>query len=258
MPSLAGRRIVVTRRQGQSSTLVRLLEERGATVLEVPSIQVVAPGDLVPLDDALGSLEKYDWVVFTSANAVGAVLSRLMVLGLPPQVATRGPRVASVGAATSAAIRSALPGEAVDLEPRTEFRASGLLQAFAARGCAGSRVLVPASARARDELPAGLRALGAEVDVVAAYATVEPPDLPDRVTRCLAEGFDIAAFASPSAVEAFASAAGPQALGLPAAVMGPTTEAAARAAGLDVRAMAFPSTVEGLVAALERVLPSCP
>lgn len=248
----------MTRRQGQSSTLVRLLEERGATVLEVPAIQVVAPEDLGPLDDALGSLERYDWVVFTSANAVGAVLSRLVVLGLPPRISSRGPRVASVGAATSAAIRSALPGEAVDLEPRADFRASGLLEAFADRGCAGARALIPASARARDELPLGLRALGAEVDVVAAYATVEPPDLPDRVRRCVAEGFDIAAFASPSAVEAFASAAGSQARGLPAAVIGPTTEAAALAAGLDVRAMASPSTVDGLVAALERALPRRP
>ena len=258
MPTLAGKRIVVTRRRGQASTLVQLLEARGATVLEVPAIEIVAPADLGPLDGALRSLERYDWVVFTSANAVGAVLSRLMVLGLPPQIGSRGPRIASVGPATTSAIASALPADTVALEPAADARAASLVEAFASRRCRGARVLVPASSRAREDLPAGLRALGAEVDVVVAYATVEPPNLPGRVARCLAEGFDIAAFASPSAVEAFASAAGPQALGLPAAVMGPTTEAAARAAGLDVRAMAFPSTVEGLVAALERVLPSCP
>jgi uroporphyrinogen III methyltransferase/synthase len=253
VPTLAGRRIVVTRRRGQASTLVRLLEARGATVLEVPAIEITAPEDLGPLDGALGSLERYDWVVFTSANAVGAVVSRLMVLGLPPQIGARGPRIASVGPSTTAAIRSSLPADTVALEPEADFRAAGLVEAFAGRSCRGARVLVPASSRAREELEAGLRAIGAEVDVVTAYATVEPKDLHERVGACLAEGFDIAAFASPSAVEAFAAAAGPRAHGLPAAVIGPTTEAAARSARLDVRATALPSTVEGLVAALERV-----
>jgi uroporphyrinogen III methyltransferase/synthase len=115
-------------------------------------------------------------------------------------------------------------------------------------------VLVPSSTRARDELVRGLRELGAEVDVVAAYATVEPAGLAAAVARCLDEGCDLALFASPSAVEAFAHAAGERARGLRVAVIGPTTEAAARAAGMAVEATARPATAEGLVAAAERAL----
>jgi uroporphyrinogen-III synthase len=262
MATLAGRRLVVTRRAGQSSRLVGLLEERGARVLEVPAIEIVAPPDTAPLDEALAGLARYDWVVFTSANAVAAVLGRMVVLGLEPRLGARGagpsarkgPRVASVGPATTVALRSTFPADEVSLEPETGFRAAALLEAFARRGVREARVLVPGSTRARDELSLGLRELGAEVDVVAAYATVEPPGLEEAVRACLGAGFDLALFASPSAVEAFAGAAGPGAQGLAVAVIGPTTEAAARAVGMDVRAVASPSTAEGLVAAAERAL----
>jgi uroporphyrinogen-III synthase len=262
MGTLDGRRLVVTRRKGQASRLVDLLEDRGAAVLEVPAIEIVAPPDTAPLDAALEALERYDWVVFTSANAVSAVLGRIAVLGLEPRLGARGPgsparegpRVASVGPATTAALRSAFPADPVSLEPEAGFRAAALVEALAKRGVRGTRVLVPGSTRARDELAAGLRGLGAEVDVVAAYATVEPPGLEEAVRGCLSAGFDLALFASPSAVEGFAGAAGARGRGLAVAVIGPTTEAAAGAAGMDVRAVASPSTAEGLVAAAERVL----
>lgn len=252
---LAGRRIVVTRRREQSSALVSMLEARGATVLEVPAIEIRPPSDPGPLDAALQALDSYDWVVFTSENAVRGVLGRTIALGVPPRVAGRRRRLASVGASTSVALRAAFPDDRIDLQPATEFRASGLLHAFAgARGVRGSRVLLPASSRARDELPSGLTALGARVDVVVAYQTVEPEDLSGAVERCLTEGFDLAVFASPSAVEAFSSAAGEAGRGLPVAVIGPTTEAAAREAGFVVRATASPSTSEGLVDAACRAL----
>jgi uroporphyrinogen-III synthase len=254
MRTLAGRRLVVTRRRGQSSRLVELLEERGATVLEVPAIEIAAPPDRAPLDEALTALERYDWVVLTSANAVSAVLGRLVVLGLDPRLTARGPSVASVGPATTAALRSSFPEDEVALEPHGDFRAAALVEAFARTGVEGARVLVPASTRSRQELAEGLRGLGAQVDVVAAYATLEPPGLVEAVGQCLDEGFDLALFASPSAVEAFALAAGERASGLPAAVIGPSTEAAARAALMDVRAVASPSTVEGLATAAERLL----
>ena len=100
MGTLAGRRIVLTRRRGQSARLGDLLGERGAAVLEVPAIEVVAPPDTAPLDEALLGLERYQWVVLTSANAVAAVLGRLTVLGLEPRLGARGPKIASVGPAT--------------------------------------------------------------------------------------------------------------------------------------------------------------
>jgi uroporphyrinogen-III synthase len=247
--SLAGRRVVVTRRRSQSPELVRLLEGRGARVIEVPSIEIAPAADPAPLDAALGGLETYDWVVFASANAVRAVLGRLIALGLPPTLTARGPRLASAGAATSVALRAAFPRDTITLEAREHFGAAGLLEAFEARLTPGCRVLLPASSRAREELPAGLRARGAEVSLVTAYETVEPADLAEAVRRCLDEGFDLVLFASPSAVEAFAAAAGERGHGRPAVAIGPTTEVAATAAGFDVRGIASPSTAEGLVEA---------
>jgi uroporphyrinogen III methyltransferase/synthase len=159
-----------------------------------------------------------------------------------------------VGAVTTRVLAEALPGENADLEPESDFSASGLVRAFKARGCADEAVLVPASSLARDELPSGLEALGAKVKVVEAYATVPAPDLRANVERCLDEGFDAVTFAAPSAAEAFAGVAGARARGLPAVVIGPTTRDAARAAGFRVLATASPFTVEGLVEAVERVL----
>jgi len=159
-----------------------------------------------------------------------------------------------VGPATTISLRSSFPEDRVALEPKQDYRAEGLLLAFADRGLGGKRVLLPSSTAARKTLAEGLRRLGAEVDVVAAYATIEPAGLDAAVARCLEEGFDLALFASPSAVETFARAAGARASGLPVAVIGPTTEATARACGLDVRGVASPSTVEALVATTERLL----
>jgi uroporphyrinogen-III synthase len=261
MGTLEGRRILVTRGRGQASRLAELLAERGATVREVPAIEVVAPPDSGPLDGALAALPRYDWVVFTSANAVTAVLGRLVVLGLPPRLAARPPgsgdrarpRIAAVGRATAAALRASFPEDRVALEPEA-FSAAGLVEAFAADRLEGTRVLVPASTRAREDLASGLRGLGAEIDVLPAYATVEPDGLAQAVRHALDEGLDLALFASPSAVESFARAAGERAEGLKVVVIGPTTEAAARAAHLDVRDVASPSTADGLVAAAERAL----
>lgn len=248
---------MVTRRLGQSAALVRALRERGAEVLEVPAIDVAPPEDARAFDAALLHLERYDWVAFTSANAVQAVRDRLDALGLPP-LTSRGPRIASVGPSTTDAVRGAFPEGAVGLEPEGAFRAAGLVEAFTRIGGDGVRVLVPASSLARDDLPLGLRNAGFEVEVVEAYRTVEPPDLASSVGRCLDEGFDAVTFASPSAVEGFAGAAQSRARGLVAAVIGPSTEAAALAAGFEVRAVAHPSTAEGLVAALERLFEAPP
>ncbi len=250
MGTLSGRRVVVTRRSGQASSLIQQLQARGATVVEVPSIEIVPPSDVAPLDRALRSLAGYQWVVFTSANAVQAVLGRLTVLGLPPRLAPA--RVASLGPATTSAVRQAFPADPVALEPEGDFRATGLADAFARGGGRGARVLFPASSQAREELQLELRKLGAEVDVIEAYATHEPADLVPRVRACLEAGFDLLTFASPSAASAFAAAAGGRQRGLPAVVIGPTTARAAQAAGFELRGTAQPSTTEGLVDAVEQ------
>jgi uroporphyrinogen-III synthase len=250
---LAGRRIVVTRRPEQGETLVTRLAELGAEVIELATIEIAPPPDPGPLDAGLRQLHRYDWLVFTSANAVRAVADRMAGLGLDATGVGRGTAVASVGPATTAAIRARFPGGEV-VQPNADFRAEGLAEALVSRGVRGQRFLVPLSDRARSVLKDALESAGGVVHAVVAYATVTPPGLSGRVGSLAREGFDLLTFASPSAVENLASAAGDRVRGLPAAVIGPVTEAAARTAGLDVRAVAEPSTAAGLVDAVVRLL----
>jgi uroporphyrinogen III methyltransferase/synthase len=249
---LAGRRILVTRRPEQSAELREGLAALGALVTELPAIEIAPPEDVTPLDQALLSLHRYDWVVFTSANAVNAVAERMNALGLQEGRLSGGTSVASVGSSTTEAIRDRFPATEVALHPSGGFRAEGLIEAFRARGIRGQRFLLPVSDRARDALARALVAEGGDVEAVIAYRTMAPEGLRDRLREVLSAGVDLATFASPSAVENLAVAAGAAARGLPAAVIGPVTEAAARAAGLDVQVTADPSTAAGLLDAILR------
>jgi len=254
---LAGRRILVTRRPEQASDLIGRLSQLGATVIAVPAIAVAAPEDPEPFDAALTRLRDYGWLILTSGNAVKAVADRLALRGLPS--ALRGPAIASVGPATTRALAERFPGRAVDLEPVADFRAEGLLAAFAERGWPRSqRCLIPQSDRGRDVLAVGLRAQGALVDVVVAYRTVAPAGFAESLANARRERIDLALFASPSAVEGFVAAAGQDARALPVAAIGPTTAEAARGAGLNVLGVASSSTIDDLVAVAVRCLTSQP
>jgi len=247
---LHGRRILVTRRPEQSSALVAALREHGATVIEVPLIVVAPPLDWAPLDSALGRLDGFDWIAFTSANAVRAVADRVRALGLAP----RFPRGASVGPATTEATHEHLPACAIEMEPLADFRAEGLLAAFPDEAVRGRRFLLPVSDKARDVLADGLISRGAHVDRVVAYRTTAPAEAGAALAQALAEGVDMVTFASPSAVDNFVELAPTLGGTVSAAVIGPVTEARARSVGLRVAVTAEPSTAEGLAAALVRML----
>ncbi len=251
-----GRRLVVTRRPEQSAELVGALCARGAEVIELPTLALEAPVDVASLDTALGALTSFDWLVLTSANAAQAVAQRLALLGLPPSDPSvpmwPRPLGATVGSATTSACRAHLPRLRVVLEPREDLRAEGLLRSFEGVDLRARRVLLPLSDRARDLLAVGLRACGAAVTSPVAYRTVAPPDLRARFEAVCEVGFDLLLFASPSSVDNLAAVAAELLRGRAAAVIGPVTEQAALGAGLDVRARAEPSTVAGLMQALER------
>lgn len=248
-PPLAGRRIVVTRRTSQSAWLSARLSELGATPVELPLIEVARPLDMAPLDAALRGLAGYDWVVFTSANAVRSVSDRITDLGIAePTLTSR--KIASVGPATTRALCECFPGVAISVEA-AKHDAETLLKDLAS-GAKGLRFLLPASDRARDLLAAGLREEGAGVDVVVAYRTVAPPDARERVLAGLRGGVDLVTFASPSAVESFVTAAAEWVPRIAAAVIGPVTEQACRRAGIEVKVVAAPATAQGLAEALVR------
>ena len=116
------------------------LASLGAVPHEAPLIELRPPSDPRPLDAALGGLGRYDWMVFTSANAVEAVSARMAALAvtLPPALG-----LASVGPATTLAIHAAWPDARVSVEPAADFRAAGLVAAFDPASVRGRRVLLP-------------------------------------------------------------------------------------------------------------------
>jgi uroporphyrinogen III methyltransferase/synthase len=241
---LFGRQVVVTRAQAQASALSVRLRDLGARPIEVPTIRIDQPADGgAGLERAATELAqgRYDWVVFSSPNAVAALLARL-----PDARAFGRAGLAAMGPGTADALAAwrLVP----DLVPERAI-AEGMLEAFPDPPGPGSRVLLPRAAGGRDVLPEGLTAAGWEVDAVVAYRTVPVPMTEaDRVTVAAA---DAVCFASASAVKGFLEAAGGPDVVPPVVVcIGPSTAAAAGGAGLRVTAVAEQHTIPGLIDAL--------
>jgi uroporphyrinogen III methyltransferase/synthase len=167
---LFGMRILVTRPKEQAGELSQLLRTYGADPVECPTIRIVPPATWDELDEAIASLDRYHWLVFTSVNGVGPFMERLREKGRDVR-ALSGLRLACIGPRTAEEL--AEWGLKADVIP-TDYHAEGLLDALKAAGVAGQRILISRAAVAREVLPEQLRALGAEVRVVIAYRTVRP------------------------------------------------------------------------------------
>ena len=241
---LFGRRVVVTRARAQASSLVDKLTALGAETVELPTIEVGDPSDGgEALRAAAGRLPTYDWVVFTSANAVERLFDCIH-----DARAFGAAKVAAVGPGTAAAL--AARGVVADLQPPTAV-AESLVDSFAA---VPGAVLLPQAAAARPVLAEGLRAKGWRVDVAEAYRTV--PAQPSQEALAAAAKADAVAFTSSSTVTSFLSLAGADALPPVVACIGPVTAATAADHNVPVTAVAADHTVDGLVAALVEAL-SC-
>jgi uroporphyrinogen-III synthase len=234
MSGLAGKRIVVTRAPHQAGELSELLEQSGATPLEVPVIEIHQPADGgKALASALQDLDTYDWIVFTSINTVERVGDVA-----PPM----GVKVAAIGTGTQAALEA--HGWHVDLVP-VEFVAESLVDAFPT---GNGKVLLPRAAKARNVLPSGLKDLGWSVSVVTAYETVDAPVV-DEAKAALA-GADAITFTASSTVGAFCRTYGIAMLPPVVACIGPVTAETAREFGIEPSVVAREHTIEGLVEAL--------
>jgi uroporphyrinogen III methyltransferase/synthase len=250
---LFGRRILVTR-PARGSALAARLTVLGADVLELPATTLERL-DPEPLREALQWLDDYQWIVFTSQNAVGYFWEELRASGRDAR-ALAGARLAAVGPATSAALLA--HGLAVDVQAE-RFVAEGVLEALAGRDdVAGARVLYVTAEGARPVLRDGLEELGAIVESVALYRSVPnttaAAPLRDAVER---DEVDLVTFTSASTVRAFVEAVGAElARRVPAASIGPATSEAARAAGLEVRVEAAEHDLDGLVAAVVEAAPT--
>jgi len=244
--ALAGVRIVVTRAASQAEELAQPLRDLGAEVLLLPMIEIGPPADPGPLRTAAARVKEYDWIVFTSANAVQAFAALL-----PEQALNSGPRIATVGESTRRAVEEL--GWIVSLTP-AEYIAEALIESFGEHDLRARRILIPSSAIARDAVAAGLRNRGAHVDVVEAYRNVLPRDAAERARNVFREPFpDWVTFASSSAVRNLVQVAGAGTLRrVKIASIGPATSKTVAELGLEVTVEAAPHTVKGLVEAIAR------
>lgn len=245
---LFGKRIIVTRAESSAGALSEQLEELGAQVDEFPVIRFVPPPDTDALDSGISELDSFDWVLFTSANGVEWFLKRVFDTGRDVR-ALGNAKLGAIGPKTAAALEDLKLR--VDYVP-SEYVAEAVVREFP-EDPAGKRILIPRVLEAREELPEGLRARGAEVSVVAAYETVVDESSAEPLGKRLAEEpVDIITFTSASTVHNFFSLIGDTELpaGVVAACIGPITAEAAKVHGLSNIVTASEYTIEGLVDSL--------
>jgi uroporphyrinogen-III synthase len=177
------------------------LRRRAAEPVTVPLLDFAPPEDGAPLAAALARSGEYDWIVYTSANAVR----------FATPLGDARARVACIGEATARAARAA--GLRVDVVPGGESSPERLAESLAARGALeGRRVLFPRSARAREDLVRALESRGAVVDAVEAYRTLVPEGAGQALRGELERGLDAVALTSPSTVAHLFGLLAPEAL----------------------------------------------
>ena len=247
---LFGKRIVVTRAAQQSQSLTDKLVELGADVIEMPSTRI-ARLDLSPLRAEMTRLGDYQWLIFTSQNAVSIFWEHLLGSGRDAR-ALAGLAVAAVGPATAGALLER--GITVDVIPE-RFVAEGLLEKLAERDdITGARVLYVTAEGARETLVEGLIERGAEVNVIRAYRSIQDGSGSAKLRKALESGtVSAVTFTSASSVRGYIDAVGEElSLKAPAVTIGPQTTEAVSNAGIELLSEAEESTIDGVVAAVER------
>jgi uroporphyrinogen III methyltransferase/synthase len=248
---LMGKRIVVTRAREQASDLVKRLSELGAECLECPTIKVVPPDDLKPLDAAIENISSFDWLVFTSVNGVNFFFERLFEKNRDARDLNM--RTACIGPVTAKKLFDF--GINTDILPES-YRAESVVEAFKAEDIKGKKILLPRAGEARPVLPVELRKMGAQVDEVTAYRTNEVHENADVLLQRLEEKtIDLVTFTSSSTVKNFKALLPPEKFdhlmkGVTVASIGPITADTARDLGFDVRISAKSFTIPGLCEAI--------
>jgi uroporphyrinogen-III synthase len=252
--ALSGIRILVGRARHQAGALSGELRKLGATVLEIPFIEIRKPRSFAPLDSALQNLNKYDWLILTSANGVEAMWERLAKLRLTRNL--KYLKIAAIGPATKKGIEQR-GVKVVDVVPK-EYVAESVVRSLRRR-VKGKRVLLVRAKVARDVIPGELRRAGAVVDVVEAYETVVPESSRARLQSALQNPRrrpHVVTFTSSSTVRNFAALLGspmPNLDRILLASIGPVTSSTLRELGLRVDIEAKEFTIPDLIAAIVRV-----
>ena len=252
---LTGVRVLVGRARHQAGALSMGLKKQGATVLEIPFIEIRKPKSFKPLDTALQNLAAYDWLILTSVNGVEAMWDRMKRWRLTHRNLAQL-RIAAIGPATKKAIEQR--GASVNVVPK-EYVAESVVQSLEDQ-VLGKRLLLVRAKVARDVIPRELRKAGAQVDVIEAYETVVPRSSGSRLRTTLKDDKHrphVVTFTSSSTVKNFVTLLGngcpvvPARLqGMRTASIGPVTSSTLRELGLPVDIEAKEFTIPGLVEAI--------
>ncbi|MGO4132661.1 uroporphyrinogen-III synthase [Janibacter hoylei] len=250
---LYGWKVLVPRTKDQAGPMTRQLLAHGATSEVVPTISVEPPRTPQAVERAVRGLVtgRYQWIGFTSVNAVKAIREKFQEFGLDAR-AFSGLKIAAVGGVTADALREW--GLEPDLVPSGELSARGLLEEWPPYDEVLDpidRVFLPRADIATDTLVAGLQDMGWQVDDVTAYRTVRATPPPAPVRDAIKQGaFDAVVFTSSSTVRNLVGIAGKPHASTIIACIGPATVKTAEEAGLRVDVMAAEATGESLVEAL--------
>ena len=246
---LLGRRVVLTRPIAQAADFEARIRALGGDPVMAPAIEIAPPDSWTIADAALRRIGTYDWITFTSANAVRALVERADAIGVPrEEMSSR--RLAVVGPATATAASSTLrPPDFAPTVNTAEVLAGELVDVE------NARVLLPRGDLAGDVLPAMLRARGAFVDEIVVYRTVPGPGIPAIVAGVRDSAVDALLFASASAARFVAAALEADSTNMPhghanwpvAVCLGPVTADAARQAGFRSVVVADGTTQNELI-----------
>ena len=252
--SLAGKRIVITRAAQQSEALAKVLAGLGAIPSVLPLVEFGEPEDFAPLDAAIAQLDQFDWIIFTSGQAVRAFVARSKDLGASQNPAGNKLQIAAVGPVSAETVRQT--GLPVEYVARTH-NGVGLANELGER-LRGRSVLLPRSDRANPDLPAALKTHGAQVTEVVAYRTLQPGEVDRQKLSSISAGeAEAVLFFSPSAVQNFVDLVGAEGFlglqnGLAITAVGPVTAEALRHLKLERIVVAADTTSTAVVQALEK------
>jgi uroporphyrinogen III methyltransferase/synthase len=214
---LYGKVVAVTRARHQSEGLISLLQKKGAKVLCAPLIEIVPLDNLEKtLENYIGNISFYHWIIFTSSNAVEYFLAHLPDVRMLKDV-----KIAAVGFET--AKRLGAKGIVADLLP-VEFSAGAIVEEFAKLSASvGQKVLIPRSKIATSGIVETLSGMGYEVDTVDVYDTIQRPLSEAAVS--MIKYADIVTFTSPSTVRSYMNQLGKESLSFAASIGKETTNA---------------------------------
>lgn len=243
-------RVLVTRAAHQASALADALAAFGLLVVSIPAIALQPPSDeYASLHDVMERLEDFDWLLFTSANAVAVFTEQREDLGIEEVPC----RIASIGSATSRAVRDA--GLRVDLQPETAV-AESFARALKPHA-RGRRMLLIRAESARDVLPTELERAGAQLTIATAYRTVVPAESVEALQREL-PAMNAVTFTSSSSVRNLLELCDAAGVTLPANValasIGPITSATLRELGYQPAMESTTAQVEVFASELARYL----